>query len=203
MQDLVLTPLGVPADSLDSFVTPKMKKDRSAMHFKAAPGTFIVIPFETPQFEKKVPEGMATMASAPLHGFVTHVAVLTLADVRSAEIFSDSVKSFNVFSTKDDLSSLQQRGMTPPPTRSFDMDSVSQLHFSPPPIPTRRIPSIDSSSLKTLPARSEKAGRHFRLYLFEKRFINARLRRVAADEISRIVDDWIDERFPHLGWISK
>lgn len=83
MQDLVLTPLGVPADSLDSFVTPKMNADRSAMHFKAAPGTFVVIPFETPQFEKEVPEGMAAMASAPLHGSVSSLSLSNLSDLSS------------------------------------------------------------------------------------------------------------------------
>lgn len=68
MQDLVLTPLGVAPDTLDSFVTEEMKKDRSAMHVKISPGEFIVIPFETPQYEHEVPEGFATMATAPLHG---------------------------------------------------------------------------------------------------------------------------------------
>lgn len=65
---LIFDPLGIPASAIDTFRTDEMNKDGASIHALLGNGSFIAIPFDSPQFEGVPPEGMATLASAPVWG---------------------------------------------------------------------------------------------------------------------------------------
>ncbi|KAK4702750.1 hypothetical protein P7C70_g3470, partial [Phenoliferia sp. Uapishka_3] len=69
LKTLIFDPLGVPSDQLDLYRSEGMNENCSAIHAKVAPGTFIPIPFDTPQFDVP-PPGFVPLASAGLWGYV-------------------------------------------------------------------------------------------------------------------------------------
>lgn len=71
LQDLVFSPLSVPADSLDSFRTPSMDARRTGIAYLTEPGGAFIplpMPFDTAQFEHQEPEGMTPLTSGVLWG---------------------------------------------------------------------------------------------------------------------------------------
>ncbi|KAK4048026.1 hypothetical protein OIV83_005060 [Microbotryomycetes sp. JL201] len=104
-------PLGVKADTLDTFRTPAMDEQRGKFAYAAGPGQFILSPvqFDTPQFEDHGPQDTFAMASAPLWGTVPAYAAIFQAllqpegpkDVRTGQpLFSkamwDDISSDNL-----------------------------------------------------------------------------------------------------------
>lgn len=65
-----------------------MNKDGASIHALLGNGSFIAIPFDSPQFEGVPPEGMATLASAPVWGtapaFATYLQSFLNATVPSS-----------------------------------------------------------------------------------------------------------------------
>ncbi|GAA6000647.1 hypothetical protein JCM10207_004592 [Rhodosporidiobolus poonsookiae] len=69
--DSVLEPLGCKPDTLDAFITPKMRENvavvagRNPVDQSFGPLPFV---FETPQYEDEPPEGFMAIGDAPLYG---------------------------------------------------------------------------------------------------------------------------------------
>ncbi|GAA5949833.1 hypothetical protein JCM10213_005783 [Rhodosporidiobolus nylandii] len=70
MQDLVLSPLGVHPDTLDTFCTPLMKLDCAEICARGPDGIFVPLPsgFEVPMYEGHVPAGFLPLADGPFIG---------------------------------------------------------------------------------------------------------------------------------------
>ncbi|GAA6000615.1 hypothetical protein JCM10207_004577 [Rhodosporidiobolus poonsookiae] len=71
LQDLVLGPLGCEPDTIDAFLTPKMKTTLATIAMRNSEGdSFTPLPFswDMPQWKDEPPEGFMHVADAPLYG---------------------------------------------------------------------------------------------------------------------------------------
>ncbi|GAA6038557.1 hypothetical protein JCM8097_004629 [Rhodosporidiobolus ruineniae] len=70
IQQLVLSPLNIPLDAVDTFVTPDLAKDAAGIALRTSETTFMPLPVDLPipQFDDEVPKGRVPVGEAPAWG---------------------------------------------------------------------------------------------------------------------------------------